>query len=1217
MGGKNQTSTNTSNQTYTPAAQQQLQSIWNQVQGAASTPYQAYTGQMTAGLDPTQQAGINTINSAQGSAQPDFNQATQYANQAAAPISASQIQNYESPYTQGVINSTQAQFNNQNQQQSQQLSGNAALQGALGGDRVGVAQANLANQQQLAQAPVIAGLNNQNYTQALGAAQQDRAAQGQAAYSLGSLGAAQQNTAIQGGNAQLGAGAVAQGTTQAGLSAAYQQYLQQQAFPYQNAQFLASYGLPAATAQGGTQSGQGSTTQQGSDQTAQYAGLALAAAAFLKDGGRVNTKTVPESKETLVEQQKQLVSGNRHVQMFPHGTKELPLPKGMERTSGKNGIFHYNPQHISAERVKSASSKGRENELLGLGNLSKSDVIRKSSPSATPLSIVERTPHGVEVRATAATSDTVQDQMRQMHLHKGIGNSLSVEHPENTIAMRKGKYASGGSVMGAENFIAVPSYIPQGAIPQAQTPQMSQMQSPKGASQQQGGLPSPSTLTDGLGGLSSLFGSGTGSGGVLDGGAALGGAGGGIGMAARGGRIGRATGGVVTPFSGMQGYDDGGSVGIPLDYNPGIAGFSTGSTPFDARYSAMDARTDSAYQPYTQSAGFPPSQTPFSGPSFNDRFAGDPPPDAAPSNTPAQLASGVPMDVPQSPGFAGQQSPVTGTQAIAPSQASNIATPTQGYAGNMSNYSNATKAIESGGNYQAVGPATKTGDKAYGAYQIMGANIPQWTAEVLGKPMTPAQFVSNPQAQDAVYKAKFGQLVNKYGPEGAARAWFAGEGGMNNSNAKDVNGMSVAQYGNNFMSALNGSQQKDAGAQPQMASNDDGTTTDLSAQSVQPSDDSNSNSKSKFGGFNPLGLSDNVRQSLMAAGLGIAASKSPFALNAIGEGGLQGLNTYSQLTKQDQSQSNKKQEIDLRAKQMAQSASQFAQTFGENQRQHRVQTGYQEGPDGKLQAIPGGPQDPTTIQAQTQAKRISGLTDTAVEIGGRQLAAGDMSPLVNLGRGAQADDKINMLRNKAAEVLVEEKGMSPTEAANYVSQQVQNFKARGIGLGAEARTAGTREANLNIILKSADAAIPAALDASRAVARTGWVPVNQLIQKGQVIASNPELKEFGMANLQLAEHWARAMNPTGVMRESDRDKALEFLSTADSQPTYERAVMQLRKQIGRERDAVASQRQPVPGGAAPTESIGATAVSSPIPQRVRQNGHTFEKQTDGSYKAID
>jgi hypothetical protein len=61
--------------------------------------------------------------------------------------------------------------------------------------------------------------------------------------------------------------------------------------------------------------------------------------------------------------------------------------------------------------------------------------------------------------------------------------------------------------------------------------------------------------------------------------------------------------------------------------------------------------------------------------------------------------------------------------------------------------------------------------------------------------------------------------------------------------------------------------------------------------------------------------------------------------------------------------------------------------------------------------------------------------------------------------------------------------------------------------------------------------------------------------------------------LQLAEHWARAMNPTGVMRETDRDHcSRSFLSTADTKDTYRQVVDQLKTQITRERDAVRGAR---------------------------------------------
>ena len=70
------------------------------------------------------------------------------------PITSGQIQSYLNPYTQDVVNSTEAAFNNQNAQQAQQLTSSAIMGGnAFGGDRAGVAQGVLAGQQQTAEAP--------------------------------------------------------------------------------------------------------------------------------------------------------------------------------------------------------------------------------------------------------------------------------------------------------------------------------------------------------------------------------------------------------------------------------------------------------------------------------------------------------------------------------------------------------------------------------------------------------------------------------------------------------------------------------------------------------------------------------------------------------------------------------------------------------------------------------------------------------------------------------------------------------------------------------------------------------------------------------------------------------------------------------------------------------------------------------------------------------
>jgi hypothetical protein len=114
----------------------------------------------------------------------------------------------------------------------------------------------------------------------------------------------------------------------------------------------------------------------------------------------------------------------------------------------------------------------------------------------------------------------------------------------------------------------------------------------------------------------------------------------------------------------------------------------------------------------------------------------------------------------------------------------------------------------------------------------MASNIGPWTKEVLGKSLTPQEFLASPQAQDAVFQAKFGQYAQKYGPEGAAKAWFAGEKGMNNPNAKDSLGTSVSAYANKFTGALGGQPAQSTVAPMQQAAMPQAAPQMASAQSI-------------------------------------------------------------------------------------------------------------------------------------------------------------------------------------------------------------------------------------------------------------------------------------------------------------------------------------------------------------------------------------------------
>lgn len=273
-GGKGGTTTQTV--TIPQEVMDRYRNVNNLAEQVASRPFQAYSydpNAFVAELSSTQQAGINRVNQNAGAAQPYFQQAGQMTLDSAGPVNAEQwspeaIQRYMSPYIQNVADTTMAQLGNVNQQQMEGLKGDAIRAGAFGGDRSGIARANLANQQNLATGKTLADIYSSGFNQASGqfnqqqgvnlqAGQANRAAGLGAAAQYASLGAGQQNAALQGAQAQMSAGQIQQQVEQAKLDALRNQFYQQQAYPFQVAQFLAN--IAEGT---GAQSGSTTTTQQ-------------------------------------------------------------------------------------------------------------------------------------------------------------------------------------------------------------------------------------------------------------------------------------------------------------------------------------------------------------------------------------------------------------------------------------------------------------------------------------------------------------------------------------------------------------------------------------------------------------------------------------------------------------------------------------------------------------------------------------------------------------------------------------------------------------------------------------------------------------------------------------------------------------------------------------------------------------------------------------------
>lgn len=87
------------------------------------------------------------------------------------------------------------------------------------------------------------------------------------------------------------------------------------------------------------------------------------------------------------------------------------------------------------------------------------------------------------------------------------------------------------------------------------------------------------------------------------------------------------------------------------------------------------------------------------------------------------------------------------------------------------NFLRAIAAQESGGNYGAVNSSSG----ALGKYQIMPANVPAWSKEVLGQSVSPSYFLHHPKIQEEIARAKLRNYFKKYGATGAASAWFSGQ----------------------------------------------------------------------------------------------------------------------------------------------------------------------------------------------------------------------------------------------------------------------------------------------------------------------------------------------------------------------------------------------------------------------------------------------------------
>lgn len=281
-----QTSQQQTKQTYKPApeAQAAYSDVLSKAQHAASLPYTPITQQI-AGLTPEQMQAMTSMQNVWSTVQPYMTNAAQLFQQAASPMTASDINAFYNPYADAVTKNLQETFGQQFRDMTGKLTGAA---GGTGADRIAVAQAEALRQNQLAAGQTYAGI----WQNALQAAQNQRGIEQASAYGLGNLGTSMVSDQLAAAQSLFNAGVIDQQTLQNVYNATYTQKMQEQAFPYQQAQWYAGVVDPTAGAMGGTWKGTGTGNQTynppNPSPVSQIAGTGIAAASlFAKDGGAV------------------------------------------------------------------------------------------------------------------------------------------------------------------------------------------------------------------------------------------------------------------------------------------------------------------------------------------------------------------------------------------------------------------------------------------------------------------------------------------------------------------------------------------------------------------------------------------------------------------------------------------------------------------------------------------------------------------------------------------------------------------------------------------------------------------------------------------------------------------------------------------------------------------------------------------------------------------
>lgn len=829
---------------------------------AADQPFQEYTGQFVAPINPVQQQAISNIGDvtgaygpyyggatastlagaaagapyygaagqniaqAQAGAAPYQQLATQYglAGTQAVNPQALQTATYMSPYLQQVVQPTMAALYQQQQQQQSQLAGNLAMQGAFGGDRGAIQQANLAQQQGLAASQTLGNLYNQAYQQALAAAQQqqgvnlaaqqaNRAALQQFAPQALGIGqqAFQQPLAAAQAQQGLGAGIIGAGANVGQALAGYGQGLTQTGLAANQA-LLAGGTLGQQTQQAiNTALYNQFLQKQGYPfQVAQFLANIAEGTGALSGSTTTGTTTAPGSwlsdkraKENIVE------IGETHDGQPIYKFNYKGEPRKQIGLIAQD-VEHHHPDAVGLAGGLKTVDYDKATKHAEVHHAAEGGLVPESMGGVVAPSFDRQ----AFARSGAVLPDyNLYDPLIQQILQQRVQTGLAGGSP----------YTIGGSRIPASAMQpSAQRQILRGSLPalprpQSVNPVTEAAATIKGAGTigEAGGKlydwtkgkiagtdttpPSPANKT-----IEEQQITATGPGSTPSDWTA--GSSTAVNefpyMVYRGGRIHREDGGDVLPYGPeSSGYVDVGSTKSPSQLQSEQKSMSAGLGGAGGGKGGSGGGGGLL-------GGLPGGLLGGIGSLKSLGDIGNMAGSAANwLATQAAIDQGLTAASAMIP--AGMSAPEALALGLIALKHGGVAAVAHGGrihrqegGGVLSRARNAIGHIESSNNYKALGPMTG-GDRAYGRYQVMGRNIPSWTEEALGRRMTSQEFLNSPEAQDRVFDYHFGKAMQHHGNiDDAASVWFSGRPLKQAGSSRDVLGTTVPAYIRRFHEAM-------------------------------------------------------------------------------------------------------------------------------------------------------------------------------------------------------------------------------------------------------------------------------------------------------------------------------------------------------------------------------------------------------------------------------